>query len=98
MLDMLRNLGGAALASSSESVLEIFTSEIAIIIYVFVILAIIAVLVVAVICSQRNNTDDTEIEFLDEVQNSPKYTKNTEASENEERFCMLSAIDRKQNG
>ena len=40
MLDMVSNLRGAALSASSKALMEVFTSEIAIIVYIFVILAI----------------------------------------------------------
>ena len=66
MLSMLRNLGGAALSSSSESILEIFTSEVAIIIYILIILAIIAVLVISVIFSQRKEKDEPVEILIDE--------------------------------
>jgi MoxR-like ATPase len=98
MFDVIRRFGGGALQASENDVLSMFTSEIAIIIYVFVILAIIAVLVVAVICSQRKDTVESEIEISNGTQNAP--LKNTKSLSNEattERFCMLSEIDRKQN-
>ena len=98
MLNMLRNLGGAALSSSSESILEIFTSEVAIIIYILIILAIIAVLVISVIFSQRKEKDEPVEILIDE--NIAPIDADQKASikeEETERFCMLSAIDRKRN-
>ena len=98
MLSMLRNLGGAALSSSSESILEIFTSEVAIIIYILIILAIIAVLVISVIFSQRKKKDEPVEILIDE--NIAPVDANQKApikEEETERFCMLSAIDRKRN-
>ena len=98
MLDVIRRFGGNLLEASQDSDLSLFTSEVAIIIYVFVILAIIAVLVVAVIFTQRkdkNQLDDVasgeDVCFMPERDSVGK-------DEVTERFCMLSAIDRKRNG
>ena len=67
MLDVIRSLGGSGtLQLSQDNILQMFTSEIAIIIYVFVILAIIAVLVVSVLFSQRQDSDETEIKILEQ--------------------------------
>ena len=96
MLDVIRHLYGNMALSSSDDVLAFFTSEIAIIIYVFVILAIIAVLVVAVIFSSRK--DKTEAEASNIEQDIPKTADIVNEEIVTERFCMLSAIDRKRNG
>ena len=60
MLELARCFGGKALAFDKEAMLDMFTSEIAIIIYIFIILAIVAVLVVALIFFQRKDESDEE--------------------------------------
>ena len=97
MLDVIRSLGGGRLQLAQNDILKMFTSEIAIIIYVFVILAIIAVLVVSVIFSQRKDSDETEIQILDETPSDTENSSSKVEEEVTERFCMLSAIDRKRN-
>ena len=67
MLDVIRRFGGNLLEVSQDSILSLFTSEVAIIIYVFVILAIIAVLVVAVIFTQRKDKTQSDDEALGEA-------------------------------
>ena len=98
MSDVVRYLGGNGLKATSVDLLSMFTSEIAIIIYVFVILAIIAVLVVAVIFSQGKEKSEPEVIPSSTPAEAPK--KPEEVIEDEvvtERFCMLSDIDRKRN-
>ena len=98
MLDVARYLGGNALKVTPTDLLSMFTSEIAIIIYVFVILAIIAVLVVAVIFSHGKEKAESEIVPLSVTAEAPKESEAVLEEENViERFCMLSDIDRKRN-
>ena len=102
MLDVVRGFGGSLLKVSADDILAMFTSEIAIIIYVFVILAIIAVLVVAVIFSPKKETVEIETVKSSNATNAasavPKKEEETSKDEEiTERFCMLSAIDRKRN-
>ena len=98
MLDVARYLGGNALKVTPTDLLSMFTSEIAIIIYVFVILAIIAVLVVAVIFSHGKEKAESEIVPLSVTSEAPKESEAVLEEENViERFCMLSDIDRKRN-
>ena len=98
MLDVARYLGGNALKVTPTELLSMFTSEIAIIIYVFVILAIIAVLVVAVIFSHGKEKAESEIVPLSVTAEAPKESEAVLEEENViERFCMLSDIDRKRN-
>ena len=98
MLDIIRRFGSNLLEASQDSVLSLFTSEVAIIIYVFVILAIIAVLVVAVIFTQRKDKTQSDDEALGEDICFIPDGNSAGKDEVTERFCMLSAIDRKRNG
>ena len=103
MLDLIRCFGGSALKASqnNDSILAFFTSEIAIIIYVFVILAIIAVLIVSVVFSQRKYDEESEdsnsVSDVIEVQAAAGEVENAKEDVVTERFCMLSGIDRKRN-
>ena len=109
MLDIIRRFGGSALGVSYDDILTFFTSETAIIVYVFIILAIIAVLVVSVIFS-KSKDDNNDVEALSvsaaeailvkiPQSNQVEAKKSVSAeSSTSERFCMLSAIDRKRNG
>ena len=99
MLDVVRNLGGSVLKATPTDLLSLFTSEIAILIYVFVILAIIAVLVVAVIFSQRKDQAEPQEKTSVEAVPTPVEKTDDEAKDEvvTERFCMLSDIDRKRS-
>ena len=97
MLDLVRRFGGGILEASQGGALEMLTSEIAIIIYIFVILAIIAVLVVSVILSQKKELDEDDGESAGELQVVLENAKDSDDEEVTERFCMLSTIDRKRN-
>ena len=98
MLDTFRYLGGRVLNASSTKLVEAFTSEVAIIIYIFIILAVIAVLIVSIVFSQRKDTDEKiELKLSEDI--PQEYTKQDKKQEDatSERFCMLSGIDRKRN-
>ena len=97
MLDVVRRFGGSLLEASQGGALEMFTSEIAIIIYIFVILAIIAVLVVSVILSQKKELEEADDTTAGEVELVLENSKDSDDEVVTERFCMLSAIDRKRN-
>ena len=101
MLDMVRRFGGRALQMSYDDILAFFTSEAAIIVYVFVILAIIAVLVVAVVFAHKKNNvenDDSTVELVTETTVVNQSTQSKQSDTVTERFCMLSTIDRKRSG
>ena len=109
MLDIIRRFGGSALGVSYDDILTFFTSETAIIVYVFIILAIIAVLVVSVIFSKskddNNDVEELSVSAAEAISVKIPQSNQVEAkksvsaeSSTSERFCMLSAIDRKRNG
>ena len=78
------------------SVIDIFTSAPAIIAYIVLILVLIAVLTVAVMMSgSSEGSQDGGVANIAIVPGTP--TKQEEAEEEAERFCMLSEIDRKKN-
>ena len=87
MLETMRRLGSSALKVSQEDILAFFTSEIAIIIYVFVILAIIAVLAISVIFSQRKNNEDDEFEDASVAEAAPEKEVSVKDDPVTERFC-----------
>ena len=101
MLDMVRRFGVLALQLSYEDILAFFTSESAIIIYVFVILAIISVLVVAVVLARKKDNTSAEGASLESSDDVVVIDQGSTSKKNDdvvtERFCMLSAIDRKRN-
>ena len=97
MLELARYFRGRALAFDTEAMLDMFTSEIAIIIYIFIILAIVAVLVVALIFFQKKEETEEENGNAENADAQKLKEEVPEAEETTERFCMLSSIDRRRN-
>ena len=97
MLELARYFRGRALAFDTEAMLDMFTSEIAIIIYIFIILAIVAVLVVALIFFQKQEETEEENGNVENADAQKLKEEVPEVEETTERFCMLSSIDRRRN-
>ena len=76
---------------------DLAESKVIILIIVLMLLIPLALLALLFAVTFKNKSR-TKIVKLQSNNTSPNRRKNTEASNNEERFCMLSAIDRKQNG
>ena len=86
------------LAFFAASVLPDFlTSGTAIIVYILIILAVIAAIIIAIMVGDSKSSDKTEYKIVGEFEASAETNENKpEAPEVlGERFCMLSAIDKK---
>ena len=97
---MLRfiNMAMGLMDFDTKKLLELLTSETAIILYIFIILSLIAILVVSIILSESKNKDEPEIRVIGGAANEGDSTKKTETvTGTKERFCMLSSIDAKKS-
>ena len=88
--------------SATQTILNYMTSDMAIIIYLFVVLAIIAILVVAIVISESKKKGGGEITIIGPNGSAPADGKGEEseskAGDDEvARFCMLSQIDDQRN-
>ncbi len=96
---MLRNifLKTGLIDFEGSDLVNFLTSEIAIMIYILVVLLLIGILAVAVVVSERKNkhTDSAETVVIGNIQGNTD--KNDDETESAERFCMLSEIDAKRN-
>ena len=81
---------------SIESIMGIFASSAAVIVYLCIILAIIAVLVITVMVRENKKAEKIEYRIMGDVNGigGAKEKKEDEVKDRSERFCMLSEIDR----
>ena len=94
----LFRVNGLAKSTASKQILDIMTSDVALIIYLFVILTVIAVLVVAIAVSESKKKNE-EITILGDAISAQAGAsgKTDEAGDGKERFCMLSKIEEQKN-
>ena len=96
---MLRNtfLRAGIIDFDGNDLTRFLTSEIAIMIYIFVVLLLIGILAVTVVVSEHKNKsrDDTETVVIGSIQGGEN--KEDTEEEPQDRFCMLTEIDRKRN-
>ena len=86
--------------SATQSIASYLTSDMAIIIYLFVVLSIIAILVVAIVISETRKKNGGEVTIIGgNGYASDKKDGEEESTEGDEvsRFCMLSQIDEQRN-
>ena len=88
--------------SATQSVFSYMTSDMAIIIYLFVVLAIIAILVIAIVISESKKKGGGEITIIGSngvpVSGGKSDSDESKAGDDEiSRFCMLSQIDDQRN-
>ena len=82
--------------SATQSLASYLTSDMAIIIYLFVVLSIIAILVVAIVISETKKKNGGEITILGASAGNDKKEDEIE-EETGSRFCMLTQIDEQRN-
>ena len=82
---------------SLGSVMDIFASSAAVIIYLCIILAVIAVLIITIMVRENKNAEKIEYRIIGDVTGINEGTaekSGNEAKDRDERFCMLSEIDK----
>ena len=82
--------------SAAQAWASYLTSDMAIIIYLFVVLSIITVLVIAIVISETKKKNNNEITILGASSGKDKKD-DEEINEDESRFCMLTQIDEQRN-
>ncbi len=82
--------------SATQAVKSFLTSDMAIIMYLFVVLSFIAILVVAIVISETKKKNNDEITIIGASGNDGG-SKKEEAEESGSRFCMLTQIDEQRN-
>ena len=81
---------------SFDSIMGIFASSAAVIVYLCIILAIIAVLVITIMVRENKKAEKIEYRIMGDVNGigGAKSKKEDDVKDKNERFCMLSEIDR----
>ena len=82
--------------SATQAVTSFLTSDMAIIMYLFVVLSFIAILVVAIVVSETKKKNNDEITIIG-ASGADGETKKEDGEEDGSRFCMLTQIDEQRN-
>ena len=99
-INMIRNmfLRAGGLDFEVSDLVRFLTSEIAIMVYIIVVLLLIGILAIAILVADSKNRKDRSPETI-VVENAPKNNDEPpiDSEETGERFCMLCEIDEKRN-